>query len=84
MKPVTLGTPPADDKGKLDWCVDAIRKIALASKTYDPNVYADGFTLTNITEDRVLDCDSTSTAELADVLATFIRDHQRRGAKQES
>ncbi len=33
-----------------------------------------GFVPTNVTEDRILDCDSTSTAEMADVLGTFIAD----------
>ena len=34
----------------------------------------ESFTITNRTVDRILDCDSTSTAELADVLATLIKD----------
>ena len=33
-----------------------------------------GFVPTNVTEDRVLDCDSTTTAEVADVLGTLIAD----------
>ena len=33
-----------------------------------------GYTITNKTEDRVLDCNSTSTAELADVVGTLIDD----------
>ena len=32
------------------------------------------YTMTNVTTDRVLDADSTTTAELADVLATLITD----------
>ena len=32
------------------------------------------YTLTNVAADRVLDCNSTSDAELADVLATLIND----------
>ena len=32
------------------------------------------FTLTNVTADRVLDANSTSDAELADVLSTLIND----------
>lgn len=32
------------------------------------------FTVTNVTEDRVLDCDVTSLAEVADVLGTLIAD----------
>jgi hypothetical protein len=32
------------------------------------------YTFTNVTPDRVLDCDSTSTAEVADVLGTLVAD----------
>ena len=84
MRPVTLGPVPPSTEAKLQWLVESVQKIALATREYDPNIYADGFTLTNVTADRVLDCASTSTAELADVLATFIRDHQRRGATRET
>ena len=37
------------------------------------------FTITNYTNDQALDCDATSTAELADVLATLIKELQDRG-----
>lgn len=37
------------------------------------------YTLTNVTEDRTLDADSTSDAELADVLGTLIEDLKMRG-----
>lgn len=39
----------------------------------------DRYTITNRTEDRVLDCDATSTAELADVLGTLIEDLKSKG-----
>lgn len=32
-----------------------------------------GWTMSNVTEDKVLDADSTSTAEIADVLGTLIQ-----------
>lgn len=38
-----------------------------------------GYTLTNVTTDRVLDADSTTTAELADVVGTLIQDLQTKG-----
>ena len=37
------------------------------------------YTVTNLTKDRTLDADSTSTAELADVLGTLITDLRERG-----
>ncbi len=39
-------------------------------------------TLSNVTEDRTLNADSTDTAELADVLGTLIRDLQTIGLLQ--
>jgi uncharacterized lipoprotein YmbA len=37
------------------------------------------YTVTNVTADRTLDADSTSTAEIADVLGTLIQDLRDRG-----
>jgi hypothetical protein len=37
------------------------------------------YTMTNVTTDRTLDANSTSTAELADVLGTLITDLKERG-----
>jgi hypothetical protein len=37
------------------------------------------YIVTNVTADRTLDADSTSTAELADVLGTLITDLRERG-----
>lgn len=93
MRPVpNLGAPPPDVAGKLDWCVKAIQKIALASQLDDPNKYADEYTFTNATADRTMDCNAGVLANLAaaqaaidetrDVLATFIQDHQSRGSKR--
>ena len=81
MRPVHLGPVPTDVNGKLDWCVKAIQQIARASQTADPNVAADSFALSNVTETRALDADSTTLAEVADVLCTFIQDLKRRGQK---
>lgn len=81
MRPVHLGSPPSSDKEKIDWCVRAIQEIARSSQTADPNVMADSFTVANVTETRALDADSTTLAEVADVLCTFIQDHKRRGQK---
>ena len=82
MRPVRLGPVPPDPAGKLDWCVKALQEIALASRDADPNSYADSFVFTNVTDDRTLNCDSTTLAELADVVATFIQDHKSRGQKR--
>jgi hypothetical protein len=68
---------------KLNWCIEAIIKIANASRENDPNVYADGFTMENATTTRTMDADTATTAQVADVLATFINDHKNRGSKRD-
>jgi hypothetical protein len=40
------------------------------------------YTITNRTDDRALNCDSTADAELADVIATVIYDLQQLGILQ--
>lgn len=84
MRPVYLDaiSVMASPEEKINWCVKAIQQIARASHDNDPNVYADGFTFSNVTETRTLDADSTTLAEVADVLATWIGDHKTRGAKR--
>lgn len=37
------------------------------------------YTITNLTTDRTFDADSTSTAELADILGTLITDLETKG-----
>jgi hypothetical protein len=47
-----------------------------------PVVRSSAFTLSNRTDDRNLNCDSTSDAELADVIATVIYDLKQLGILQ--
>lgn len=84
MRKVVLSPYPmgASVEVKLDWMARSIQAIANASGDADPNVYADEYTLTNVTATRTLDCDTTTTAQLADVVATFIQDHQTRGSRR--
>ena len=55
--------------------VDIERRLEQLEKPANATAY----TITNRTEDRTLDCDSTSTAELADVLGTLIEDLKAKG-----
>lgn len=96
MKRVSLGAPPMNGTAdqKLDWCIRAIQALAQASYGDDPNVYADAYTMTNLTETRTLDANCGVLANLAaaqaaidatrDVLLTFIQDHKQRGSKSRS
>lgn len=43
---------------------------------------ADGYTTSNVTTDRTIDADSTTTAEVADVLCTLIEDLKGIGILQ--
>lgn len=81
MRAVHLGPVPRDAGAKLDWCVRAIQQIASASQAADPNQAADAFTLDNVTASRSLDADTATTAQLADVVGTFLQDLKRRGGK---
>jgi len=83
MKPVSLGNPPHTSlEAKVDWCISALQQIQRASRDADPGKIFDQFTITNLTEDRTLDADSTTLAEVADVLGTVIKDFKSRGSKR--
>lgn len=84
MRPVQLGPFPSTQpiEKQIQWLAQAVAAIAAASRDSDPNVYADDYTITNITESRSLNCDTATTAQLADVVATFLQDHQTRGSKR--
>ncbi len=43
------------------------------------SISASVYVITNLTTDRALDCDSTTTAELADIIGNVIRDLQAQG-----
>lgn len=86
MRPVPNPQPPqmnASTDMKLKWCIEQIQAIIRASHQNDPNVAADGFDVENLTTVRSFDADSTSTAELADVIGTFLTDLKNRGSKRE-
>lgn len=85
MRPVALPPrppPSATADAKLKWCMDVLEKIATASKADDPNVYADAYVLTDITEQRTLDGASGTLADVRNVLGTFLQDHKKRGSKR--
>lgn len=85
MRPVALPPRPpanASTDAKLLWCMEAINKIATASKADDPNAYADAYTIDNITEQRTLDVASGTLADVRKVLGTFLQDHKKRGSKR--
>ena len=83
MKPVHLGDPPYNQPigVQIKWIIDSLRKFERASHEIDTFNILDAYTVTNLTEDRSFDADSTSVAELADIIGTMISDHKKRGSK---
>lgn len=67
---------------KMEWCIDAILELDDALRNTNVEEIADGFTITNHSEDRTYDADATTVAELADIIGTFIDDLQKRGPKK--
>ena len=62
-----------DPDAILRWAAELVRVIQAIDQQANTPV-STGWTMTNVTIDRALDADSTTTAELADVLATLIND----------
>ena len=65
-----LKAPSVDDRFLSKWMEGVTKKI---NKVAGVGV-SSGWAMTNVVSDKVLDADSTSTAELADVLGTLITD----------
>jgi hypothetical protein len=61
------------------WANQLVNQIEQNIATTNLAASSARYTVTNVTKDRVLDADSTSTAELADVLGTLISDLRERG-----
>lgn len=72
-----LPTPPSQYNSR--WANQLINQLELNLSTTNLSASKDRYTVSNVTADRVLDADSTSTAELADVLGTLITDLRERG-----
>ena len=79
MRPFTLGTPPVDqgNEAKIDWIIQSLQEIERASQVNN-DILFDAFDLSNVTEVRSLDADSTTLAEVADLLGTLIADFKDR------
>ena len=78
---VNKAAPQAYDQAFMRELVNVLNNLVRALNIKDLNDRESiaAYTLTNVTEDRTLDADSTSTAELADVLSTVINDLKIKG-----
>ena len=61
------------------WANQLVRQLEQNISSTNLAASSSRYTVTNVTTDRALDADSTSTAELADVLGTLITDLRDRG-----
>lgn len=77
MRQLNFGTPPRDTEGKIDWIVRALRQIESASRDNTDEIW-DDYTVTNHTDTRTFDANSTTVDELADVVGTLIDDYKNR------
>ncbi len=61
------------------WANQLVRQLEQNISSTNLAASSSRYTVTNVTTDRAFDADSTSTAELADVLGTLITDLRDRG-----
>ena len=72
--PRRLPNPPSTmDGATARWASELIRALEDFMEEQE-NPATTGWTTSNVTTDRTIDADSTSTAEIADVLCTLIED----------
>ena len=72
-----LPSPPSEYDQR--WANPLTKQLEQNNSATNLSASSDRYTVTNVTADRTLDADSTSTAELADVLGTLINDLRDRG-----
>jgi hypothetical protein len=77
VRPVQLGQPMKGQE--IQWIINALYEIERASQE-DRSEIADGYTVTNLTTNRVLNSGTATVAQVAQVLATFLQDTQKRGS----
>ena len=72
-----LPSPPNEYDRR--WASQLINQIESNISNLNLSASSSVYTMTNVTTDRTLDANSTTTAELADVLGTLITDLIYRG-----
>jgi hypothetical protein len=71
--------PSAPNEYDRRWASQLINQIESNISNLNLSASSSVYTMTNVTTDRTLDANSTSTAEIADVLGTLITDLKERG-----
>ena len=83
FQPFNQPSPNAPIDVKVNWCIDAINRIADASQE-DSGTYADPYTVTNTTPLRTLNAQTATLAQVAEVLATWLSDTKKRGQNRKA
>ena len=74
MSNINYKLPTAPVDWNQAWGNRLVNTLEIQIKSIQGTASSDPFQISNVTTDRVLNADSTSTAELADVLGTLIND----------
>lgn len=74
---VRLPQPPKD--WQQGWAQRTVSTLELQLREINSPASTDPYQMSNVTTDRVLDADSTTLAEVADVLGTLITDLKDKG-----
>lgn len=77
MREISVGTPVPGQSFE-DFAKGIFQQIEQASRE-DALTIADGYSVVNFTTTRTLDASTATTAQLANFIATFIDDLQKRG-----
>tara|TARA_R100001244_G_scaffold100516_1_gene75025 strand:- start:31 stop:285 length:255 start_codon:yes stop_codon:yes gene_type:complete len=72
-----LPSPPGQYNAQ--WANQLVNQLELNLSNTNLAASIDNYIMTNVTADRVLDADSTTLAEVADVLGTLVNDLKNRG-----
>jgi hypothetical protein len=80
MRPLSLGYRFQGENFQ-QWAERAFREIELCSLE-DAIVVADSYTVSNFTASRTLNAGTATTTQLANFVATFINDLQKRSANR--
>jgi hypothetical protein len=72
-----LPSPPTSYDAR--WANQLVNQLEMNLSNTNLAASSATYTMTNVTADRVLDADSTTLAEVADVLGTLINDLRDRG-----
>lgn len=76
INPRLPAAPPEYEQG---WGNRLVNTLEIQIRSLQSSASEDPYQMSNVTTDRVLDADSTTLSEVADVLGTLITDLKEKG-----